>query len=99
MAPLILHITAGGDDSGTPMCLPAAELRIGARDIYLGTVHGVDVFEMRSHMDSHFWAGSFVLDVSRGLPVGLLPDTRRPPPLRGQGQRSVHDVSLDGRGI
>jgi uncharacterized protein (DUF779 family) len=69
--PLILHITAGGDDSGTPMCLPAAELRIGARDIYLGTVHGVDVFEMRSHMDSHFRAGSFVLDVSRGLPVGF----------------------------
>jgi uncharacterized protein (DUF779 family) len=30
--PLMLHITAGGDDSGTPMCLPAAELQIGPRD-------------------------------------------------------------------
>jgi uncharacterized protein len=69
--PLILHITAGGDDSGTPMCLPADELRLGPRDIYVGTVHDVDVYEMRSHMDSHFRDGSFVLDVSRGLPVGF----------------------------
>jgi hypothetical protein len=69
--PLCLHITAGGDDSGTPMCLPAAELLIGTRDICLGTVHGVDVFEMRSHVDSHFRAGSFVVDVSPGLPVGF----------------------------
>ena len=69
--PLILHITGGGDDSGTPMCLPAGELRIGPRDLYVGTVHDVDVFEMRSHEDSHFRDGSFVLDVSRGLPVGF----------------------------
>lgn len=69
--PLLLHITAGGDDSGTPMCLPVGELRIGARDIYVGTVHGVDVFEMRSHADSHFRDGSFVLDISPGLPVGF----------------------------
>jgi uncharacterized protein (DUF779 family) len=74
--PLILHITAGGDDSGTPMCLPAAELQIGARDIYLGTVHGVDGFEMRSHTDSHFRAGSFVVDVSRAA-RRILPDTRQ----------------------
>jgi uncharacterized protein (DUF779 family) len=52
-------------------CLPAAELQIGPRDIYLGTVHGVDVYEMRSHMDSHFRGGSFVVDVSPGLPVGF----------------------------
>jgi uncharacterized protein len=69
--PLLLHITAGGDDSGTPICLPAGELRIGPRDIYLGTVHDVDVYEMRSHMDAHFRGGSFVIDVVPGLPVGF----------------------------
>jgi uncharacterized protein len=69
--PLILHITAGGEDSGSPICLPAADLHMGPRDIYVGTVHGVHLFEMRSHTDSHFRDGSFVLDVSRGLPVGF----------------------------
>jgi uncharacterized protein len=69
--PLLLHITAGGDDSGTPMCLPVAELRMGPRDVFVGTVHGVDVYEMRSAADGHFRDGTFVLDVSRGLPVGF----------------------------
>lgn len=44
---------------------------MGPRDTHIGTVHGVRVFEMRNHMESHFRDGSFVLDVSRGLPVGF----------------------------
>ena len=69
--PLILHITAGGDDSGTPICLPANELRIGPRDVLLGTVHGVEVFEMATRADGHFRTGSFVVDVVAGVPVGF----------------------------
>ncbi|MBE7189334.1 DUF779 domain-containing protein [Jatrophihabitans endophyticus] len=92
--PLVLHITAGGSDSGAPVCLAASELSLGPRDVYLGTVQGVDVFEMRSHENRHFRDGSFVVDVSRGLPSGfsLAPDDGLRFVLRGSevGGRDQH---------
>ncbi len=38
--PLIFHQSGGCCDGSAPMCFPAAEFRIGQRDVLLGTVAG-----------------------------------------------------------
>lgn len=69
---LILHIPGGNEDAGTPICLPKGELRMGDLDIYLGSVHGVDVFEQRSLPGVHYRSGWVVrLDVVPGIPAGF----------------------------
>jgi uncharacterized protein len=85
-----LHIPGGAENAGTPMCFQAGELRIGPRDVYLGSVHGVDVYEQRSRPEGHFRAGWLVsLDLVPGTPPGfsLLP---------GDGMRFTITDSLPG---
>jgi uncharacterized protein len=69
---LILHLPGGAEDAGTPTCLPAGELRIGAQDVFLGRVHGVEVYEQRSLPGAHFRTGWVVLlDLVPGIPPGF----------------------------
>jgi uncharacterized protein len=69
---VVLRLAGGAEDAGTPMCLPAGELRIGARDVFLGTVHGVHLFEQRSLPGEHYRAGWVIhLDVVPGMSPGF----------------------------
>jgi uncharacterized protein (DUF779 family) len=36
--PLLLHQSGGCCDGSAPMCYPRSDFRVGARDVYLGTV-------------------------------------------------------------
>ncbi|HEX2781648.1 MAG TPA: DUF779 domain-containing protein [Gemmatimonadaceae bacterium] len=42
--PLLFHQSGGCCDGSAPMCYPRAEFRIGARDVYLGSVAGVPFY-------------------------------------------------------
>jgi hypothetical protein len=42
--PLLFHQSGGCCDGSSPMCYPAGEFRVGARDVMLGTVVGVPVY-------------------------------------------------------
>ena len=42
--PLLFHQSGGCCDGSAPMCYPAREFRIGARDVLLGHVAGVPVY-------------------------------------------------------
>ena len=77
---IVLHVTGGCCDARTPLCLPAQELRIGARDILLGIVEGVKVYEMQSTPEACYCCGTYVLDMVQGVPVGFSLDP-------GDGQR------------
>lgn len=69
---LVLHIPGGAEAAGTPMCFPAGELRVGARDVLLGSVHGVEVYEQRSRDGAHFRDGwTVTLDLAPGMPPGF----------------------------
>lgn len=42
--PLVFHQSGGCCDGSSPMCYPRAEFRIGARDVYLGTIADVPFY-------------------------------------------------------
>jgi uncharacterized protein len=69
---LALHLPGGAEDAGTPVCLLAGELRIGAQDLYLGTVAGVDLFEQACLPGRHYRTGwTVTLDLVPGYPPGF----------------------------
>ena len=68
---IILHVTGGCCDARSPLCLLAGELRLGALDILLGTVEGVDVYEMQNTPELCTCEGCYVLDMIAGTPVGF----------------------------
>ena len=69
---IVLHLAGGAEDAGTPMAMVADEMRLGARDLHLGTVHGVEVYEQQSRPGAHFRAGWDVeLDVVPGRAPGF----------------------------
>lgn len=68
---IILHVTGGCCDARTPLCLRVGELRLGARDILLGIVEGVPVYEMQSTPEICYCTGIYELDLTKGLPVGF----------------------------
>lgn len=41
---LVIHQSGGCCDGSAPMCFPVADFRIGARDVRLGEVAGVEVY-------------------------------------------------------
>jgi uncharacterized protein (DUF779 family) len=41
---LVFHQSGGCCDGSAPMCFPRAEFRIGARDVYLGTIADVPFY-------------------------------------------------------
>lgn len=42
--PLIMHQSGGCCDGSAPMCYPADDFKIGARDVLLGEIGGVKVY-------------------------------------------------------
>lgn len=66
---IILHVTGGW--SKAALVLPAGELRIGPRDILLGEVDGVAIYEMQITPDGLGTGGDYTLDVVAGVPVGF----------------------------
>lgn len=69
--PIILHVTGGCCDARTPLCLKADDLLLGGRDILLGVVEGVEVYEMQSTPEVAFCTGDYQLELRAGLPVGF----------------------------
>lgn len=71
--PIIFH-TSGGRVGGRRFlaCLPAGELRIGARDHLLGEVEGVPVYDMEDRDGvTRSTDASYVLDVADGHAMGF----------------------------
>ncbi len=70
--PVMFHLTSGRTQSRCPVCLPADELRIGARDRLIGHIEGIPIYEMIStERDGCCSAPCYVLDVERGLAIGF----------------------------
>ena len=42
--PVRFHVSGGCCDGSAPMCYPRDELRLGERDVLLGTIEGQDVY-------------------------------------------------------
>ncbi len=42
--PLLFHQSGGCCDGSAPMCFPRSEFRVGARDVYLGTIAGAPFY-------------------------------------------------------
>lgn len=67
---IILHVSGGW--SKMPLVLHASEMRIGPRDMYLGEVDGVAVYEMQITPDGLGSGDDYTLDVvPGGVPVGF----------------------------
>lgn len=66
---IILHVTGGW--SKAALVLPAGELRIGLRDIFLGQVDGVAIYEMQITPEVTGSGDDYRLDVAPGVPVGF----------------------------
>jgi uncharacterized protein len=76
---IILHVAGPNSGLRMPLCLPAGELRLGARDRLLGVVEGVAIYQMQSRPDGECHCGDYVVDMVDGLPIGfsLDPGNRR----------------------
>lgn len=69
---IVLHIAGGAEEAGTPQAFAVGELRVGPRDVLLGEVHGVEIYEQASQPHAHFRAGWDVrLDVVPGRAPGF----------------------------
>lgn len=68
---IILHLAGAKSGSHKPLCLPAGELRLGARDHLIGIVEGVAVYQMESRPDGECACGDYILDMVDGWPVGF----------------------------
>lgn len=67
-----LHISNGCTDVRSPLCLPAGELRIGARDNHLGDIDGVAVYRMEQTDEVVAPCGRrYLLDIAAGPTVGF----------------------------
>lgn len=81
---IILHLTGGW--SRAPICLRAGDLRIGPRDILLGMVEGVPVYEMQISPEPGPRNYGYLLELVKEVPVGFSLDP-------GQGMRfSIREV-------
>ncbi|WP_352231088.1 DUF779 domain-containing protein [Actinomycetospora sp. NBRC 106378] len=54
---IVLHIAGGAEEAGTPQAFAVGELRVGSRDVLLGSVQGVEIYEQASQPHAHFRAG------------------------------------------
>ena len=62
---ILFHQSGGCCDGSSPMCYPAADFKVGARDIKLGDVDGVPVYISSSQFDA--WRHTqLILDVVPG---------------------------------
>ena len=62
---ILFHQSGGCCDGSSPMCYPAGEFKVGARDVKLGEVAGVPVFISASQFEA--WKHTqLILDVVPG---------------------------------
>ena len=62
---ILFHQSGGCCDGSSPMCYPAADFKVGARDVKLGDVDGVPVYISSSQFDA--WRHTqLILDVVPG---------------------------------
>ena len=78
---IVLHIAGGAEEAGTPQAFAVGELRVGSRDVLLGSVQGVEIYEQASQPHAHFRAG---WDVRLDVVPGRAPGFSVPP---GDGMR------------
>lgn len=65
-----LRLQISGSYGVSVICLPAAELRLGARDQQVGEVVGVPVIMMLN--EARYWRDtSVVIDVAKGVGIGF----------------------------
>lgn len=65
-----LHLQISGSYGVSVICLPAAELRVGARDTQVGRIGDVPVYMMMN--EARYWHDtSIVIDVAKGVGVGF----------------------------
>ncbi|MDG2001971.1 MAG: DUF779 domain-containing protein [Novosphingobium sp.] len=63
--PILFHQSGGCCDGSSPMCYPAGEFRVGARDILLGSIADTPVYIGRAQGEA--WAHTqLILDVVPG---------------------------------
>jgi len=67
---ILLHLPTGCCNAGAPMCFAQSEFRIGARDVLLGTVAGVPIYEMRETATCPLTAPR-LLDIEPGRAAGF----------------------------
>ncbi len=68
--PLMFHQSGGCCDGSAPMCYPAGELRIGARDVLLGEIEGCP-FYIGGEQWERWKHTRLVLDVVPGRGAGF----------------------------
>jgi uncharacterized protein (DUF779 family) len=68
--PVLFHQSGGCCDGSTPMCYPRHEFRVGAQDIFLGTIAGSPVYIGAAQFE--YWAHTqLIIDVVPGRGGGF----------------------------
>ena len=62
---LMFHQSGGCCDGSAPMCLAEGDFKLGARDLYLGEIHGCK-FYMASDQFKYYRNMQLTVDVSEG---------------------------------
>ena len=68
---VMFHVAGGCCDAHSPICLNVGELRIGVRDILIGSFDGVNFYRMKSSDGACRDDATFLLDVTPGTSVGF----------------------------
>jgi hypothetical protein len=68
--PLLFHQSGGCCDGSAPMCFPANEFRVGARDVLLGALEGCP-FYMGAEQFEHWKHTHLTIDVVPGRGSGF----------------------------
>ena len=67
---LFFHQSGGCCDGSAPMCYPKGEFRVGAQDVFLGTIEGCDFYMGRAQFE--YWAHTqLTIDVVAGRGSGF----------------------------
>lgn len=68
--PLMFHQSGGCCDGSAPMCYPRKEFRVGAQDVYLGTIAGTPFFIGAAQFE--YWSHTqLIIDVVPGRGSGF----------------------------
>ncbi len=68
--PVLFHQSGGCCDGSTPMCYPRNEFRVGAQDIFLGTISGSPFYIGAAQFE--YWAHTqLIIDVVPGRGGGF----------------------------
>jgi len=68
--PLLFHQSGGCCDGSAPMCFTRGEFRVGARDVFLGTIEDTPFFMGAAQFD--YWSHTqLIIDVVPGRGAGF----------------------------